>query len=588
MLLKNIKYLFLFITYITLFAWTYVVYWASNKGLDLSDEGYAIYYLSEIGNININISLFHLVQDYLLGFVNITIQNLRLERLVLNIFTTTILSFSFIYFLKNNLKASINIAEKLFLFAFIYASLALTYAFGGSIPSYNIFSYTLLSLCLSVFIVDISKQHSYKVYSILYITIGVLVSFLFLVKISNALLFVLLIIAYLLFEGTFVYNNFKKAVLNTLLKTIILIIGFTVIQLLVWGGINNFFDFFTQYKEVLNLVPNHNISNLITNYTESINFVINVIITTPYLLLVLFTFLCLFNFKKERYRLSFFFLCCVFYIVVKNGLFHGGANKLLDQTILFIIITSIVLLIFAFFKQKNSFESGIINIKNHFVYFLFIFPLVGVLGTSNYLHIQLIFYFSSWFLIVFLFIILKPHNYLSSLMMSSIIIFSMYLSYDAIVNNPYRLNTSLKYQNKQFVINKNDIIYIDKDAKRDLEFIRLKLIENGFNSGDYIFTYSELNALAYILNSPTPSSNLSWFFSGDEKTNIKILNSFFKDNNPKKLYFIMDERTPYSDEFIKYLALQGYDIKNNYNQINHISVHLLNETYPITIYSPKI
>ena len=56
-----------------------IIFWASNKGLDMTDESFYLFNYSMPKNFKISFTSFHLIQNYLFPFVNCTIQNLRIE-----------------------------------------------------------------------------------------------------------------------------------------------------------------------------------------------------------------------------------------------------------------------------------------------------------------------------------------------------------------------------------------------------------------------------------------------------------------------------------------------------------------------------
>jgi hypothetical protein len=60
--------------------WVTIIFWARNKGLDLTDEGF---YLFKYFSPSVSFSNFSIVQNFLFPFFSPTIQNLRIEKLIL-------------------------------------------------------------------------------------------------------------------------------------------------------------------------------------------------------------------------------------------------------------------------------------------------------------------------------------------------------------------------------------------------------------------------------------------------------------------------------------------------------------------------
>ena len=117
--------------------------------------------------------------------------------------------------------------------------------------------------------------------------------------------------------------------------------------------------------------------------------------------------------------------------------------------------------------------------------------------------------------------------------------------------------------------------------------IKSTLKDNGFKTGDYIFSYSELTGFSYLLDSPYPTNNVCWFPQKGERNNCRILSDFFENNKKVNLFFMIDNRQPFSNSFKTCLANFGYDFDNDFSKVKELTVHFCNEESNISIYAPK-
>ena len=168
-----------------------------------------------------------------------------------------------------------------------------------------------------------------------------------------------------------------------------------------------------------------------------------------------------------------------------------------------------------------------------------------------------------------------------------IVLLALSQSMDAIVNHPYRINGSLLTQTEKISVGKNEIIFVDKKYKENIEAIDSVLKENNFKKGDYIFTYTDALGLAYVYDCPLPAAGNIWFNPNNDLGNCNTMRLFSDAPHKFRLFFILDSRYPFSKPFIKCLAEMGYDFDNGYYKAGDVSVAFSNDPHGLSIYAPR-
>jgi len=574
---------------IALFIWFVLVIVATNKGFNISDEGLYMYYfsLAENSKTTINFTSFHVFQNSLFPFLKPTIQNLRLERLFLSILVSIVLFFSSVKFLSSKFNIALNIKNKFVLLIMLLMGVTSSYIFAPQTISYNIFSSLLLAGSLAIILYEFSYKSNIKRSTKSGLLIGLAISMLVLVKISNSLLIFIVYLLITLINDYLNSSQFKLIAKLFIIRLASIVFAFFSFQLIVWGSFNNFFSFLEQTQAAIALLSNHTISNLLIRYVDAIPYLLEILLFNHYIILFITTVSLLYLISKKHIEAAWLMLAVHIYIVFHYDVFIAGGTYTPLQTIYYIIwmlaFISIPLFNFKAYRKLNKHQ-----IKQFFyVLTLLIFPLIGIIGTDNFLHIQLSFYLISWFLLVFIVFQTFKNTLFKNTTLALFCMFSMYQMYTSIYINPYLLNKPLAEQNKKLVINKSEFIYTTKQFKEEVESIKSTLINNGFKKGDYIFTYSEMVGLGYLLNAKFPTNNTCWFRSNDDESNMKILDDFFQSHQGVKLFFIIDDRAPYSSQLTSFFANNGYQLDVDYRKVLQQKVHFNKEAYEITVLAPK-
>ncbi len=100
---KNIDLFFFLLMSLVVTLCISLLFWASNKGFDITDEGAYLYLYSDIDRSKLFVSSFHLIQDFIFSFFGTSIIDLRIERILLSVLISLFFSFSFYHFCKRKL-----------------------------------------------------------------------------------------------------------------------------------------------------------------------------------------------------------------------------------------------------------------------------------------------------------------------------------------------------------------------------------------------------------------------------------------------------------------------------------------------------
>ncbi|MGB3946508.1 MAG: hypothetical protein WBM13_00870 [Bacteroidia bacterium] len=582
-----ITYIFTSLVGLTLTLWIAVIIWASNKGFDITDEGFYLYNYSEINNSKISFTNVHLVQKFLFPFVDCTIQNLRIEKLLQCLLAAASLSFSVVYYIKNSLNNVLPKSKIWFLYLMIVSGFSLTYAFGPQTPAYNFFSSFFITLASSLFIIDLSKKQSKVTITIIYIMIGMLLEFLFLIKFSNAILLVLLLIIVHFAYASIDTQNKLVIIKQTAFRLLIVALSVFITHIVFCGGLSASIAFYKSFFEGINSLKGYDTATLLNTYFDSFTAVFNSLCTAKFLLFAITLATLAWGILKENKRLFYASLLLQLIVIVRFKLYYGGEINKTEQTITYLLWILAFLIVFIVQQKKNStLKSETFKKQALFLLFLFVLPIAGALGTNNQLQIQIIFYIQFW--IVLLYIVIKnslePTQ--SIVLCSFISVFAFIQSANAVVYHPYRINGSLLTQTEVLNISNSETIYVDKRYKETVISIDSILKNANFNTNDYVFYYSDIIGLTHLLKHRLPDASNSWFAPQNIDYNYNILRQLHQEKPTANVFFIVESADTNCKPLINYWTQLRYN-SSNYHKSADVNASFSNTTQVLSIYSPE-
>jgi len=209
-----------------------VVWWASYRGFDLSDESF--YYLGyrHYANIpDLSAASFHFIYGKFFSFLDLSLAGVRLLRLFLSLLASLIL-----YVGIKKVKSPGAWSERFILFNVILGGMLLSYTWAPMALSYNSMSTIFFACIVGFWLIGISSSPRTKLFC--WTILGGFFVLLFFIKISNLLLLPLLWLAVL-------YRYFKKdahakpTLKSSIACTIAFVIGVIGMLIFVSGGITS-------------------------------------------------------------------------------------------------------------------------------------------------------------------------------------------------------------------------------------------------------------------------------------------------------------------------------------------------------------
>ena len=453
----------------------------SSYGIDFTDEGYYLNWISNPHLYKLSLSQF--------GFIYHPIYNLLDENIVLlrriNFLFTFGLSTILVYLLFNQL----NIKEKLdkifqILLSFGIATTSFTYLFIQT-PSYNHLTLQgLLFTCIGILLID--KINSNK--NILaYIIIGFGGWLTFMAKPTSSIGLSLLILIYLIIS-----KNFKlRFILISITTALLLII---ISAFFIDGSIAKFFyRYLLTYEAKKLLQTGYDINSFIRIDELNLNSKIKISIAVISLLMILMLYLEYYNSNFTRFfSIIFCSLLIIFIIII--SLFELNWNPAYGYHQPYLILSSVIVSVFIYLLSllKNNLKFEDVNWSLIFLFLLI--PYIFALGTSNNYWIQS--GIASIFLLLVSFIFLVPLS-LKIKKIEIIVIFVIIsqvfssLHIKEKIENPYRYNEPLRLSNTKISTNyKNHSIILSDEFAKYVKDARNVAAQSGFKRGDSIIDLS--------------------------------------------------------------------------------------------------
>ncbi len=565
-----------------------IILWASNKGLDMSDESFYLFNYSIPKNFKMSFTSFHLIQNYLFPFVNCTIQNLRIERLILSLTSAIFFAFSSCYYLRNTYDIKFHKTNSFTLYLLIISGALLSYAFGPQTPSYNTFSTFFIMVSASFFLFDFSKKLTNFEVIFIYLLIGFFCGILFLVKFPNAIFMPTVFIVFYFFYNLVSTESKLRVLLSSLYRLILIASGYLLFHLLFWKGILRAFQFHKDFFEYINGFNGYETNTILDVYSSSILSIFKTLMTLKFLLII-FSFVGIgWSILKKQNSLIYLFIIIQLLIVIKFKIFFAGAEFIYEQTIIY-LLWALTLIFMFFIKYKNIKTISTNDFKKQvlFIFFLFFMPVFAVIGTSNSIQVQVIFYIPFWMLIIYLILEYDFNDKINRTIYLFITIIALAQTFIALIYYPYRIEGNLISQNQILPVGKNDMVLVGNSFKKNILIIDSILRMSGFKKNDYIFTYTDALGLAYIYDYKMPSLGSVWFDAKNEVGNVKTLQLFHNTYKKVQLFFVLDKRYPFSSSFKLFLNKLGYDFDNNYNIVGDVLVNFGKDQHSLLIYAPS-
>ena len=555
----------------------FMIAWSSFRGFDLSDECY--YYLGYLhlnNSPSLSAASFHLVYDKLFGFLSATLPEVRLLRLVLSIMASLVL-----YTALKKVIPKINIAERIMLLHIILSGMLLSYGWSPMALSYNTMSSILICLIVGFWLLLIHSDKFYPklIYAFL---VGCLFTFLFFVKITNVLLF-LILIGYLLFW------LFKRKSINTIwqkpgiLLVLLFFLGIFGALVFISGSpvlisqtVENYIQ---QSFGTLNNDPTHGIEYLKAGYYRNAELVLT---RLKYPLILLFLAFAILKFiaanaKKnlKTFYPSIFKMLSGLILVVfvfQNSYWRGGTRYTYLILIPYIYI-GIAVLLNNYLEHKKTYPIILLLLLS--------IPVAGAIGTNNGLSAQVLFYGVFIFLAIYLQLHVSGNTWYKYSVLLIIVSLTTCQISSATIYRPYRQAKLTETTNRLEGVPELNKLVVDTEINKlakELKFV--KALEP-----QYLFTYSPFAGMS-LLAGKKPVS-LEWFNNTDTDKICRIIKS--TAIAPDNIIFIIPHELPMEDQVLECLEQKGVFLTADYNMEKEIKFYSerYKKTLTLGVYLPK-
>lgn len=431
---------------LSVFIFIYCLLHFMNRGFELSDETYYLYFSNIANTKNYNTTQFGLI-NHLACFGNPTLFNLRLAKFIyqmLAIILFTLSLFKYLDFKHYLIKA----IHKWFILIIILLTSFCQYDYIPMTLSYNSWSLILMLFCFSILFIEASHEH--KIINIATsIIFGIICFCLFLTKLPNSF------IAAIIYATLNIFSIQK----NTFLK----FIGFCL------GIILGYFILLNQFTDLLQIIENYRITLFDIKHAESGLYVkqiykILILLTNSaikiglIILLLIAGIISLYKLKKiastNNNPLKYALLLFIFLLSIPFLKGNGGIS-FNDFVIGSILLCNAFLFIYLFKNQLATVNRKLpVQIKI-IIALLLAMPILLMLGTNN------AFYYSTSPTMVFaiaaalIAIICSGIDSIKFLAIFNnvVCVFIMCILYFGVIKHPYK-QTDLAYKNYPLHSNK--------------------------------------------------------------------------------------------------------------------------------------
>ena len=534
-----------------------ILFWVlkfSAYGIDFTDEGYYLNWISNPSLYKISTSQFGFIYHPFYNFVDGNIVWLRRLNVII-IFT---LSFALTYFLIKKITEK----EKINRIFYIVVSMGIsTYALTTiyiQTPNYNYLNFQgLLLACIGLVLIE-EKNFNKNFFAHIVIGLGGWLTFM--AKPTSALGLAIIIPIYL-----FLSKNFRlRFILISILTSIILLI---LSALIIDGSISLFFDrYIVSFEKLYLLQSGHGLDKIFRNDNFNLPQKIKYLIFFIFLFFLFFIF-----FEIKNYKITNFLIILIsfliFLTIILSTLFDINLNPNLGNYRSYMLFGILFAFIFVntFFIMEKKIEINEIQ-WSIFILFL-VLPYVFALGTGNnyWGHSGSASFF--WLLAsltIIMPIFLKFHKKIFIIFFVITIQLITSVHIQERMEKPYRYNEPLRLSESKIYVDDKYYLKLSKEFSNYINDFRNIVAQSGFKKNDPIIDLSgQSPTLVYLINGK--SIGTAWNIGG-YKGSLELAKAKFDLVHCKEIsnaWIILETKgkRSISIELLDYL---GADFPNQY------------------------
>lgn len=571
-----------------------VAVYASDKGLDFSDESYSLLGYQSPEKIEYATTFYNVLYHKVFFFIEPTIVNLRLFRLVCTLLFSSFLGWSvlswLVYFRKNDWDR----LSKYGLILFSVLGGFLSYSWLPQTPSYNSFSLWMLQLLFGLLLIASTfklKQFKYML-SILFI--GFLAASLILIKFPNFIFFFPFVFLLISFRQ---YFEFGKIRLKYSARDVLLFVfGIALFGVFYYDSYEHFIEWWNNflYKFNVQSKSGHSPSKiLLTYYQDFIRVFKAGIVSNLWSILsvgILLVYVNKFKSKKAYTIFLSLLLCLLFVIPVwYKAYYQGGQTYTFDMLIYYLFLAGTILMIII--TASVSIKSFLfkIDIKSTYLFTLLLAaPFVGTIGTNNGLSAQLMIYMSFFLIIIYL-MLHKLKKTISPLATTFLLVVTAFVAtsqtIDGLVFDPYRVDQPLtECQYSLAEITGYEIKVSHERGEVVKEVKHLLKSKTGFKKGDPILTFKREFGFIYLLEGHLPL--YSWLNVNTPKKNCALIARFDSVVLSETIFIIRNSKG-LNKTFIDCLADRDVVFGENYRLLGKVNYPFSGRNDTLKIWAPE-
>lgn len=552
--------------------------WVLNRGFDFSDEAFGFLGLRNPEGIHHAGTYYAVLFNRFFGWVNITIVNVRIIRLVLLLATGSAFASGLIAWLGR--KSQLDQTQKLNLFVFIILASLLINANGSQSLTYNIASTYLLQCIVGMVLYVFQREYQInKVDIFFYGFTGALLFALFAVKAPSSILLTGAVWLALVID--------KRNIRATLLYSGVMFAGALVMAVLVFRG--SLISWLIDYYETLTILGDTTGSSSFSRYADDVEYVTTSLLIAHSTILLATVALLLIDSRLQNKILriisAILFTGLFAYVSYDKSFYLGGVKyyytiNFLTIMALFVLFTSrAVLLVIDLFQHKRMNLPGFVM-----ALFLFAIPFVGAVGTGNLLSIQIIWYTSFLYGAIYLLLYLYGPYYLSFFMVF-LSLNAMAQSISGLIYYPYRINSLIEETQPLSSKIGAENILVNASLKQSVDSAyNILHAKARFVEGDPIFAFSPEYGLIYLMRGTLPG----WTWYNEKPTRINLVT--LKDvqlNNMDRMIFILPSDYELDSAYRACFKERKIDFTDGYSSVGIIPYFIDNRSRPLTVYAPN-
>lgn len=555
-----------------------VIGWASYRGFELSDESF--YYLGYQyfdNTPDLAPASFHLIYGRFFSFLDLSLPQVRLLRLVLTLLASLIL-----YFGIRKQRSGTPWWHRWMLFNMVLGGMLFSYAWGPLALSYNSMSSILIAVIIGFWLLSFGTKGWPKIAC--WAVLGSLFVLLFFIKVTNLLLLPLIVLATLYWS----YNQGmlqRRMVRTGMPYAFVFIIGIIITLIFVSGGIVSIHETLDSYLQQLfglaGADSSHSLSYLWNKYYTNAEMVVQALKFPILGLLLLYISVKAYirtdqgktiAWPSTAFRVLGILIFLVF--IVQNDYWRGGTPWKYKMLIPYIFVVVFVIL-------NRSIEHKKLNL----VFFLGLLsvPIAGAIGTNNGLSAQVLFYAVFVFLTIYEALKSSSENWFKHIVIAAVILLVTTQVVSGIVLQPYRVAPLTENTIELKGVHALNNLRVDSsifELSENLKPLRSR-------NEEYIFAYSGMIGINVLVNKKPYS--LEWFNEGDDEKICALIEK--SEINPGNILFLIPEEIPLTTSIISCFANNNIHFETDYSKIKSFKFFYPRRKKTLTLnvyeYTPK-